>query len=737
MKRTKTKRTKKAKKNSEPERTKTPDLSKVETDIPSFHSEQQCINPVLESQGCPPLKSDSAFSEDSSKDRSSLELNESVSSLSSNLQNIPDFPEEELDSASLPSEKGSLDVKSQSNSEDLGEQPVEKEDLVETNENTSEPILQSFETDSNCPLISIEELRQKEPAKIDVAEDCSDSMSFEESTREEPLSEELNNFIESTQVPISLQLTHDHSITEEKASPETGELSSAVPATKESSTLGLDAVETISDEFSEAEDTKTFENLKEKESTLVGQTSTGEEPVYNSTLALPFAPEKLEKFELINGALSLEVRPGVAMGPFYLGQTLNVVVANLNYNAMLVPTVDFSFDPKEPLSKDFAVQLRNNGLVLYFDPSLQVLKEVVVHDLSRVRISYRGVICSSVDEQLTSARVHQLLGPTYPGHFNSTRDQYIVDYPGLSFYFKVPAQSTEHQLVQESPLELPGIRAPVCHRICVYIHRPHLSPSERLSPVNASMPTESAFLSSAVAGHLSRAKILPKVGIYLLAHSCERPILNVWVKLGITTAQDCLADLGSPGKVFYKDDNKMDIHRVNITAKSNLNAKSSPTPSPSSSPASRSTYSSSKQSHHPVTPPTDYFYNYFDLGLDVLFDGFTHCAKKIILHNNFPNHFDFNAYRKCHFEFLPSQSENTPDGDSLTSWPPSQSGISSDTPVSKIEEAWGPPIGRPVVYDHSHGQYHNPFHPTTLRGYDNNLILEVLDNGHLASVTVF
>ena len=45
----------------------------------------------------------------------------------------------------------------------------------------------------------------------------------------------------------------------------------------------------------------------------------------------------------------------------------------------------------------------------------------------------------------------------------------------------------------------------------------------------------------------------------------------------------------------------------------------------------------------------DYFFNYFRLGLDVLFDGRHHEAKKFVAHTNFPGHRDFNQYDKCHF----------------------------------------------------------------------------------------
>lgn len=42
--------------------------------------------------------------------------------------------------------------------------------------------------------------------------------------------------------------------------------------------------------------------------------------------------------------------------------------------------------------------------------------------------------------------------------------------------------------------------------------------------------------------------------------------------------------------------------------------------------------------------PNDYFYNYFHLGMDILFDGSTHRCKKIVMHTNVPGHFDFQRY---------------------------------------------------------------------------------------------
>lgn len=42
-----------------------------------------------------------------------------------------------------------------------------------------------------------------------------------------------------------------------------------------------------------------------------------------------------------------------------------------------------------------------------------------------------------------------------------------------------------------------------------------------------------------------------------------------------------------------------------------------------------------------LVQPTDYFLNYFHLGIDILIDGALHICKKIILHGNVPGHYDF------------------------------------------------------------------------------------------------
>ena len=45
----------------------------------------------------------------------------------------------------------------------------------------------------------------------------------------------------------------------------------------------------------------------------------------------------------------------------------------------------------------------------------------------------------------------------------------------------------------------------------------------------------------------------------------------------------------------------------------------------------------------------EYFYNYFELGLDLLFSERDHCVTRLILHTNAPNSAVFNHYNKADF----------------------------------------------------------------------------------------
>ena len=62
---------------------------------------------------------------------------------------------------------------------------------------------------------------------------------------------------------------------------------------------------------------------------------------------------------------------------------------------------------------------------------------------------------------------------------------------------------------------------------------------------------------------------------------------------------------------------------------------------------------------------SDYIYNYFKWGFDLLIDGKTHCIKKFILHNNLPNDPCFGVYSKCFYKVTLSEKERIIKNDTL------------------------------------------------------------------------
>jgi hypothetical protein len=93
---------------------------------------------------------------------------------------------------------------------------------------------------------------------------------------------------------------------------------------------------------------------------------------------------------------------------------------------------------------------------------------------------------------------------------------------------------------------------------------------------------------------------------------------TIQVRIGETTAQDLILDLGIPPRIHYKDDERMKIHSVNRTASDENETGCMPSDSFCVS----------------IFELCADFYNYFQYGLDFLISGTTHIVGKIILHTN-------------------------------------------------------------------------------------------------------
>jgi hypothetical protein len=154
-------------------------------------------------------------------------------------------------------------------------------------------------------------------------------------------------------------------------------------------------------------------------------------------------------------------------------------------------------------------------------------------------------------------------------------------------------------LLSELPLELPDGQSPLAGRILVY------AGANLSSCALPALPLMSSYMEPVLArpgegiAWPTRASALP-------AAPATSPSALPALELG-ASLQDVVATIGPPARIFFKHEDKMRIHAAEENA-----AKG------------------------------DYFYNYFALGIDVMFGVPHHVVKKIVLHSNFPSHPDFN-----------------------------------------------------------------------------------------------
>ncbi|XP_017880700.1 UPF0183 protein CG7083 isoform X2 [Ceratina calcarata] len=188
-------------------------------------------------------------------------------------------------------------------------------------------------------------------------------------------------------------------------------------------------------------------------------------------------------------------------------------------------------------------------------------------------------------------------------------------------------------------------------------------------------------------------------------HNLKAPPPPLPLVLFGDTCEDVLSALGAPSRVFFKAEDKMRIHSPHAHKRDKIRR-------------------------------SDFFYNYFTLGLDVLFDAKTQCVKKFVLHTNYPGHYNFNMYHRCEFFLTLPPENNSTDSGKLIDVSPSPVTITAYTKWDKISEQLKA-SARPVVLNRaSSTNTTNPFGCTFCYGI-RDAIVEVMANQHIASVTLY
>uniref|UniRef100_A0A7N5KHG9 Phagophore assembly factor 1 n=1 Tax=Ailuropoda melanoleuca TaxID=9646 RepID=A0A7N5KHG9_AILME len=270
-----------------------------------------------------------------------------------------------------------------------------------------------------------------------------------------------------------------------------------------------------------------------------------------------------------------------------------------------------------PLSHDLILNLTQDGIKLLFDAFNQRLKVIEVHDLTKVKLKYCGVHFNSQAIAPTIEQIDQSFGATHPGVYNSAEQLFHLNFRGLSFSFQLDSWTEAPKYEPNFAHGLASLQIP--HGATV--KRMYIYSGNSLQDTKAPVMPLSCFLGNVYAESVDvlRDGTGPSgLRLRLLAAGCG-PGLLADAKMRVfersvyfgDSCQDVLSMLGSPHKVFYKSEDKMKIH----------------SPSP-----------------HKQVPSkcNDYFFNYFTLGVDILFDANTHKVKKFVLHTNYPGHYNFN-----------------------------------------------------------------------------------------------
>ncbi|KAL7978703.1 hypothetical protein Chor_013192 [Crotalus horridus] len=385
--------------------------------------------------------------------------------------------------------------------------------------------------------------------------------------------------------------------------------------------------------------------------------------------------------------LDLEVLPERSLGneqwEFTLGMPLAQAVAIVQKHCRIIKNVQVLYSEQSPLSHDLILNLTQDGIKLLFDAFNQRLKVIEVYDLTKVKLKYCGVHFNSQAIPPTIEQIDQSFGATHPGVYNSAEQLFHLNFRGLSFSFQLDSWTETPKYEPNFAHGLASLQIP--HGATV--KRMYIYSGNSLQDTKAPMMP----LSCCGPGVLADAKIRVSERCVYFGDSC----------------QDVLSTLGSPHKVFYKSEDKMKIH----------------SPSP-----------------HKQVPSkcNDFFFNYFTLGVDILFDANTHRVKKFVLHTNYPGHYNFNIYHRCEFK-IPLVIKRGKKEESLPK-ESTESQTETCTTYSKwdnIQELLGHPVEKPVVLHRSSSPNNtNPFGSTFCFGLQ-RMIFEVMQNNHIASVTLY
>jgi len=416
---------------------------------------------------------------------------------------------------------------------------------------------------------------------------------------------------------------------------------------------------------------------------------------------------------------------------FIIGMPLNQAIDIIsNQSGDHFKKVDFLYSFKVPMHMDIIITLFNEGIKLIFDPRSQRLKIIEIYDLTLVSLYYCKEKFNSVPDLPTKEQIISVFGWTKTPEYHHHSKCYQLSYRNwLSFYLSNVNQDVcANQQYIYSSTNLNHLVATSC-----YIYDGN-SVSEAQIPKE--IPLE-CFLGNVLLEelvinrkdyrtqtfdfHLSFVEnVTNTAGSSLPVMSTSPDDKIVKIKRSITfgdSVQYVITALGAPNRIYFKTEDKMKIH----------------------SPKSQKEKLERKMS----TRNSDYFYNYFTLGVDIMFRFEDNCVSKLILHTNFPDEYLFNTYYRCNFSMNIDRDSSSVDSLMFPNIIDNEMSTFNISTVTKWTEVQQVVMKRadhvPVEISRFIDQCHKTgvCSETMAYGVD-DLIFEIMpENDHIASLTIY
>lgn len=136
------------------------------------------------------------------------------------------------------------------------------------------------------------------------------------------------------------------------------------------------------------------------------------------------------------GAIVLDLRPGLGIGPFSLGMPICEAFDQIEQQPNIYDVVHVKYLDEDPLKLDIVISLPDHGFHLRFDPWSQRLRLIEIFDVKRLQMRYAATVIGGPSTLATFVAVYSTFGPTFPGIYDKDRGVYTLFYPGLSFSFR-------------------------------------------------------------------------------------------------------------------------------------------------------------------------------------------------------------------------------------------------------------------------------------------------------------